>query len=320
MAYDAIVNGARALAFYGGAVTGCWNATDSRYGWNWTFWQTVLKRLVQELSASSAIEPALLHAATSKYVASSDGTTEAVLRQGTSVDDLWLIAARSGVGTAQVKLSGLPPWVHTGSVYTENRTVTASGGSFRDTFGQWGVHVYHFVEPLTVREASPPRATVGSRISVRGRGLAAATAVSFGGVKARFTVRSDRELVVTVPRRARSGRIEVTSPLAQIQSRSSFAVLPSPRVRPRISGAPRVGHTLKATRGTWYGDPPTGYAFRWLACNASGRGCAQVVGATRPTLRLKQARTGKRFRVLVTARTHSGSGHALSTATAVVAR
>lgn len=318
MAYDAIMNGARALAFYGGAVTGCWNATDSRYGWSWTFWQTVLKRLVQELSASSAIEPALLHAATSRYVATTDGTTVAVLRNGTSVDDLWLIAARNGAGSAQVKFSGLPAWTHTGSVYTENRTVTAAGGSFRDRFGQWDVHVYHFVEPLTVREATPSRATVGSRITVQGRGLAAATTVSFGTVKARFTVRSDRELAVTVPRRAHSGRIGVTSPLARIQSRSSFAILPSPAVRPRIVGAPRVGHTLKATTGTWYGDPPTGYTFRWLACSASARGCAQVKGATRPTLRLGRERSGERFRVLVTERTRAGSGHALSAATAVV--
>ena len=320
MAYDAIVNGARALAFYGGNLAGCWSSSDKQYGWNWTFWQSVLKPLVQELSASSAVEPALLNAATSRRLATTDGTTEAVLREGTSVDDLWLIAARSGIGSAQVTLSGLPQWARSGSVYTENRTVTASGGSFRDSFGQWDVHVYHFVEPLALQKPTPSRATVGSRVTLRGRGLAAATTVSFGAVKARFSVRSDRMLVATVPRRARSGPIEVSSALTRIRSRSPFSVLPSPAARPRVVGAARVGHTIKATPGTWYGDPPTGYAFRWLVCNASGRGCRPLRGATRRTLWLGRGRMGKRFRVLVTERTRSGSARALSAPTAVVGR
>src|SRR3954447_25434558 len=59
MAYDAIVNGARSLAFYGGNIPGCWNATDRQYAWNWTFWASVLKPLVAELNAASAIAPAL---------------------------------------------------------------------------------------------------------------------------------------------------------------------------------------------------------------------------------------------------------------------
>ena len=321
MAYDAIVNGARALAFYGGNQTGCWNASDTQYHWNWTFWQGVLKPLVQELSASSAIEPALLNAASSRHIATTDGTTEAVVQQGTSVDDLWLIAARSGPGSAQVTLSGLPQWARNGSVYTENRSVTASGGSFRDSFGQWDVHVYHFVEPLALSKPLPSRAKVGSRVTLQGRGLAAATAVSFGGgVKARFAIRSDRKLVATVPRRARSGPIEISSTLGRIQSKSAFAILPSSAARPRITGAPRVGHTLKATTGTWYGDPASGYTFRWLACNASGRDCTPVRGATRQTLRLGRGRMGKRFRVLVTERTRSGSARALSAATALVGR
>jgi hypothetical protein len=320
MAYDAIVNGTRVLAFFGGNVAGCWSSTDAQHGWNWTFWQSVLKPLVNELSASSAIEPALLNAATSRHVATTDGTTEAVVREGTSVDDLWLIAARSGTGSAQVTISGLPQWTRTGSVYTESRTVTAAGGSLRDSFGQWDVHVYHFVEPLALAKPKPSRATVGSRVTLQGRGLAAATAVSFGAVRAHFTIRSDRKLVVTVPRRARSGPVVVASALARIESKSSFAILPSPRARPRIIGAPRVGHILKATTGTWYGDPPTGFKFRWLGCNAAGRACKQVKGARKRTMWLGHRRMGRRFRVLVIERTASGSARALSAQTAVIAR
>ena len=60
MLYDAILNGARAVAFYGGHVRGCWDARDAASGWNWTFWHDVLRGLVSEISAKSAVAPALV--------------------------------------------------------------------------------------------------------------------------------------------------------------------------------------------------------------------------------------------------------------------
>jgi len=320
MAYDAIVNGARALTFFGGNNTHCFSGSDAQYGWNWSFWQTALGPLVEELSASSPLAPALVNAAQTPPVTMGGTGGEALLREGTSVDDLWLIAARNKPGTRTVTFKGLPRWVHRGSVYTEHRSVTATRGSFRDRFDQWDVHVYHFVEPLILRKVTPARATVGSRITLRGKGLAAATTVSFGDVKARFKVVSDGKLLATVPRRARSGPIVVGSPLKQVESRASFPVVPSAGVRPRVSGVPRLGHRLKATTGTWYGDPPTSYAFSWLGCNARGRACRPVPGATRRTLLLGPRLLGERFRAAVTVRSRGGTASARSAATAVVTR
>ena len=231
MAYDAIVNGARALTFFGGNNAGCFSGSDAQFGWNWTFWQSALKPLVGEISASSPIAPALVNAAQTPRIKTGGAGTETLLKEGTSVDDLWLIAARSGAGTKTVTFKGLPHWVHRGGVYTEHRGVAASGGSFRDRFAQWDVHVYHFVEPLILRKVSPHRATVGSRVTLRGKGLAAATGVSFGGVKAHFKIVSDGKLVARVPRRARSGPIVVSSPLKQVRSRDSFRILPRTRHR-----------------------------------------------------------------------------------------
>src|SRR5205085_3566133 len=152
MAYDAILNGARALTFYGGNNAGCFSGSDAQYGWNWTFWQNVLKPLVGEISASSPIAPALVNGAKTPRITTSGAGTETLLKEGTSVDDLWLIAARSGAGTRTVTFRGLPRWVRRGGVYTENRSVRASDGGFRDQFAQWDVHVYHFVEPLILRK------------------------------------------------------------------------------------------------------------------------------------------------------------------------
>ena len=226
MAYDAILNGAKALTFYGGDNRGCFSGSDATYGWNWSFWQNILEPLVKEISASSPIAPALVNPAGSRRIATAGSGTETLLRQGTSVDDLWLIAARNGAGTRTVTFEGLPRWVHRGGVYTESRSVTASKGSFHDRFAQWDVHVYHFVEPLILRKIAPASGRVGSHVTLEGKGLAAATGVSFGGVAAHFDVANDRKLVAKVPQHAHSGPIVVTSPLKKVSTRSSFEVLP----------------------------------------------------------------------------------------------
>ena len=225
MAYDAILNGAKALTFFGGSNANCFSGSDGTYGWNWSFWQTVLEPLVKQLSSSSAIAPALVNPAKAPLVTTRGTGTEKVVKQGTSVDDLWLIAARNGAGTRTVTFKGLPKWTHRGSVYTENRTVTASKGSFKDRFSQWDTHVYHFVEPLLVRKVAPTKGPVGSRVTLQGKGLAAATGVSFDGAKARFRIVNDSKLTTTVPRRAKSGPIVVTSALKQVRTSASFHVL-----------------------------------------------------------------------------------------------
>ena len=320
MAYDAILNGAKALTFFGGNNANCFSGTDSQYGWNWSFWQSVLQPLVQQLSATSPLAPALVNSTAIRRITTKGTGTEVALREGTSVDDLWLIAARTGVDSATVAFKGLPSWAHRASVYTESRTVTAAKGTLRDHFGQWDVHVYHFVEPLILGKLTPARAPVGSRITLKGKGLAATTGVSFGSAKARFKVVDDHKLVATVPLRAQSGPIVVTSPLKQVQSRAAFAILPSSQTKPRIDGEARVGHRLSATTGTWYGDEATGYTFQWLACNLHGAGCNAVPGATKQILKLGAKRLGERFRVLVTVHTDTGTASARSAVTAAVTR
>ena len=54
MAYDAIINGARGLLFYGGHNPHCYHAQDRALGWNWTFWSQVLKPLLSEIGTSWA--------------------------------------------------------------------------------------------------------------------------------------------------------------------------------------------------------------------------------------------------------------------------
>ena len=70
MLYDAILNGARSIAFYGGNNPNCWTASDSQYGWNWSFWSSVLKPLLGEINSLSPLAPALVNPATTQTLAS----------------------------------------------------------------------------------------------------------------------------------------------------------------------------------------------------------------------------------------------------------
>jgi hypothetical protein len=141
MVYDAIVNGARALAFYGGQLPQCWDKTDAPYRWNWTFWKQVLEPIVREIGAISPLAPALVNPASTVVLPTSDPTVQAISRRGAG-GELWVIATRSGEGAQPVSIGGLPTAATAAEVYTEGRSVAAAGGVLTDTFARWDVHVY----------------------------------------------------------------------------------------------------------------------------------------------------------------------------------
>src|SRR5678815_751012 len=55
MAYQAIVNGARGLMFFGGNIAATLNAQDAPLGWNWTFWNDVLRPVIREVGDRSLL-------------------------------------------------------------------------------------------------------------------------------------------------------------------------------------------------------------------------------------------------------------------------
>ena len=60
MTYEAIINGARGLIYFGGNLEGAMNARDRTLGWNWSFWQRVLRPVIEEIGAHSPLYPALV--------------------------------------------------------------------------------------------------------------------------------------------------------------------------------------------------------------------------------------------------------------------
>jgi hypothetical protein len=88
--------------------------------------------------------------------------------------------------------------------------------------------------------------------------------------------------------------------------------------RPSISGTPAPDNRLQANRGTWVGEQPITYAFRWLRCNADGDNCSELEGATDNDYVVRVGDVGRTLRVRVSGRNDAGSGSAISAQTAVV--
>jgi hypothetical protein len=91
----------------------------------------------------------------------------------------------------------------------------------------------------------------------------------------------------------------------------------TPSTPPAVSGAARVGGTLTAESGVWIPEP-TGFAYSWLRCNANGRLCAAIPGATRASYRPTREDQGHVLVADVIARTGSSTQSALTAATAPV--
>src|SRR5215471_8092812 len=70
---------------------------------------------------------------------------------------------------------------------------------------------------------------------------------------------------------------------------------------PKVSGQAVVGQTLTATSGTWKGNQPISYTFKWQSCNVGITSCP-ATGASGTSYTVRSADVGKRVRVKVLAK------------------
>jgi hypothetical protein len=148
MAYQAIANGARGLAFFGGHLTQVMTPADAQAGWNWTFWRESLQPVVSEL-ASSALGPALTASPGDVAVHTQPRVPGVEIATREAGGFLYLFAVRRSGTTSQVGFAGLPASLKGGQVLFEYangefRSVAVSGGAFRDWFAPHDAHVYRF--------------------------------------------------------------------------------------------------------------------------------------------------------------------------------
>jgi hypothetical protein len=144
MTYDAIINGARGVNYFGGANRLSLNDRDARLGYNWTFWERVLKPLLTEINAKGPLAEALVAPHSKLPIKVSGEGIELCARE--VGDDLFILAAsKEPRKTQQVDFTGLPGHITAGEVlFEEPRKVTAKDGTLKDWFAPWEVHVYKF--------------------------------------------------------------------------------------------------------------------------------------------------------------------------------
>jgi hypothetical protein len=147
MIYDAIVNGARGLTFFGGQLSHCHTRSDAARGWNWSFWRRVLRPLVREIGIRSPLHAALLRPGTTRPLGTGSAATQAISRRAGRT--LWVIATRRGPTGATVTIRGLPTWARIGRRHPSGPSVTAHGGRIRTHLDGWGVVVLRFTRPAS---------------------------------------------------------------------------------------------------------------------------------------------------------------------------
>jgi uncharacterized protein YukE len=112
-----------------------------------------------------------------------------------------------------------------------------------------------------------------------------------------------------------AGSTSVTTPVSGLIG----GVLPSNTSMPSISGLLQDGQLLSAVTGTWSGSAPISYSYQWQECNASGKSCSNISGATGSTLTLLTGLIGSTVDVVVTATNAAGSTSATASPTGLVA-
>ena len=155
MAYEAIINGSRGLTFFGGGLLPTLNERDRKLGWNWTYWERVMKPLLQELGSHSPLQPALVAPDSKRALTVVDekaprsqpapAATALEFMAREVGGEFYLFACKKEGPTSQVRFAGLPAECSTGQVvFEEPREVRAERGSFTDWFAPHDVHVYRF--------------------------------------------------------------------------------------------------------------------------------------------------------------------------------
>ena len=142
MTYEAIINGARGLVYFGGTLQPTLSDRDRKLGWNWTYWDDVLRSVVQEVGDKGPLGEALC-AADSKLPLKANGSGIELRVREVGRHVYVLACCRDPHKTVQVQFSGLPNDVAEGEVLFESgRKIAATNGSFNDSFAPFDVHVY----------------------------------------------------------------------------------------------------------------------------------------------------------------------------------
>jgi hypothetical protein len=121
-----------------------------------------------------------------------------------------------------------------------------------------------------------------------------------------------KTIAVTAKTADASSYLPAVGPVA-----SKAATLVS-KTQPHVTGTPTAGTPLAVDNGTW-STAPSGYTYAWLRCNANGRICVAIGGATQATYTPTADDVGHQLAARVTATAGAVAQSALSLASGPIA-
>lgn len=113
--------------------------------------------------------------------------------------------------------------------------------------------------PPSITSFTPSAGAIGASVTIAGEHFDNASAVSFNGTGAAFTVNSPTQITATVPTGAALGPIAVTTPYGTASSATDFVVLLPPTITSFSPGTGQAG-TVVTIFGTYF-HAATGVAF-----------------------------------------------------------
>ena len=172
------------------------------------------------------------------------------------------VAAAFTVNSSTQITATVPATANTGPI-----SVTSPGGT--------ATSAATFTVAPRITGFTPASGKVGASVVVNGANFTGATAVTFNGTSAVFTVNSAIKITATVPAGATSGKIGVTTPAGSATSAANFSVAPTVNSFSPASGAP--GTSVTITGATFTGA--TAVKFNGFAATFMVNSSTQITAA-----------------------------------------
>jgi hypothetical protein len=140
-----------------------------------------------------------------------------------------------------------------------------------------------------------------------------------GATKGAYTLVAadvDKTIGLTVRATDSTGTTAAYASLAGLVAAKSATLAAT--AQPTLAGTATAGQTLTVTPGTWSGTPPTAFTYAWLRCNANGRLCVPIAGATAATYTLTADDSSHTIVATVAATVGTAAQAALTVASSVV--